>query len=126
MKGTAPSILPMLLAAMASGGCIISTGQRSGPEYVFPLETAPAFLSEETAMEKARATLAVEGYNVEQWKPTRVDQPRTRAPDGSPDRYLVRHQDTYGRISFVNGSQHRTYDISLHGSHVVCRLFRGL
>lgn len=127
MKNKIPLLVLLLLTAMALGGCILSTGQRSGPEYVFPLETPPPFLSEELAVEKARATLAVEGYNVDQWKLTNLGQAgRGKSPDGKRDRYLVRYQDTYGRISFANGKLHRTYDVSLQGSRVVCRLFRGL
>ena len=119
--------LLLLLTATTFSGCIISSGQRSGPEYVFPLETTPPFLSEEMAVEKARATLAVEGYNVDQWKLADFGQSgRGKSPDGKRDRYLVRYQDTYGRISFANGKQHRTYDVSLQGSRVVCRVFRGL
>lgn len=127
MKNKIPLLVLLLLTAMALGGCILSTGQRSGPEYVFPLETTPPFLSEELAVEKARATLAVEGYNVDQWKLTNLGQSgRGKSPDGTRDRFLVRYQDTYGRISFANGKLHRTYDVSLQGSRVVCRLFRGL
>lgn len=122
------NLLPvlMLLTAMTFSGCILSTAPRSGPEYVFPLETMPPFLSEEMAVEKARATLAVEGYNVDQWKLTNLDQSGRMAPDGTRDRYLIRHQNTYGRVSFINGKHTRTYDVSLHGSRVVCRFFRGL
>jgi hypothetical protein len=117
----------MLLAATTLSGCILSTGQRSGPEFVFPLQTTPPFLSEELAVEMARATLAVEGYNVEQWQLTNLGQSgRGRSPDGTRDRYLVRYQDTYGRVSFINGKHTRTYDVSLQGSRVVCRVFRGL
>lgn len=127
MKNKIPLLALLLLTAMALGGCILSTGQRCGPDYVFPLETAPPFLSEELAVEKARATLAVEGYNVDQWKLTNLGQAgRGKSPDGTRDRFLVRYQDTYGRISFANGKLTRTYDVSLQGSRVVCRLFRGL
>lgn len=126
MKNKILLLVLMLPTAITFGGCILLTGPRSGPEYVFPLETTPLFLSEELAVEKARATLAVEGYHVDQWQITRVDQPGSKAPDGTPDRYLVRYQSTYGRVSFTNGKHHRTYDVSLQGSHVVCRMFRGL
>jgi hypothetical protein len=127
MKNKIPLLVLLLLTAMTLGGCILSTGQRSGPEYVFPLETTPPFLSEKLAVEKARATLAVEGYNVDQWKLTNLGQAgRGKAPDGTRDRFLVRYQDTYGRVSFANGKLTRTYDVSLQGSRVVCRLFRGL
>lgn len=105
---------------------ILSIRPRSGPEHSFPLETTPSFLSEELAVEKARATLAVEGYDVDQWKLTHGDQPGSQAPDGTPDRYLDRFQSTCGRVSFSDGKRHRTYDVSLQGSRVVCRGFRGL
>ena len=115
----------VLLAAMTFSGCLRLANPRPGPEYVFPLQSAPPFLSEELAVEQARATLAMEGYNVDQWQLTNREQSGTLAPDGTRDRYLIRYQNTYGRVSFLNGKHYRTYDVSLQGSRVVCRFFRG-
>ena len=125
MKNKIRLLVLGLVAAMTFSGCIMSADERSGPEYVFPLQSAPPFLSEEMAVEQARATLAMEGYHVDQWQLTNREQSGTLAPDGTRDRYLIRHQNTYGRVSFPNGKHYRTYDVSLQGSRVVCRFFRG-
>lgn len=127
MKNKIPLLVLLLLTALAFSGCIISSDRGSRPDYVFPLETTLPFLSEEMAVENGRATLAVKGYNVDQWELTNIGRSSSgKSPDVKCDRYLVRYQDTYGRISFANRRHHRTYDVSLQGSRVVCRLFRGL
>lgn len=116
----------MLAAPILWGGCFLAISPRSGPEHVFELQTAPSFLSEEMAVEKARATLVAEGYNLNHWQVTRADQSGSKAPDGTDDRYLVRAQAHYGRVSFTDGKHYRTYDVLLQGSRVACSNFRGL
>ena len=70
--------------------------------------------------------LATEDCNVDQWQVIRADHGRRKTPDGTLDRFLVRYQDTHGRVAFTNGKQSRTCDVLLQGSRVVWTVFRGM
>jgi uncharacterized protein (TIGR03067 family) len=96
--------------------------------YHYKLLAAPKLLSEELAIEKARQTLAREGYKPEQWRLTRADMPPTRAPDGKADKYFDRFtfRPTEGRVHFTDGRQTRTVQVRLVDDWVVCFLFVGL
>jgi hypothetical protein len=104
-------------------GCALSS--RTTKLHTFLVENPPPFLTEELAIAKAREALTLDGHSGE-WKPSAMDQSTRRAPDGTRDRYLIRYQPTYGRISFIQGREHRTYDVSLRTNTVTCRRFFGL
>jgi hypothetical protein len=74
---------------------------RSGPVHVFALTPVPPFLSDETALAKAREALARDGLDVARWRP--IEDDRSKAPDGTPDRHLVRNtlDPNHGSILFV-------------------------
>jgi hypothetical protein len=97
--------------------------QRSnGPRHVFELPGRPAFLAEEVAMDKARATLVQDGYTNENWQP--ASKSRTSAPDGRTDVYFLRNLTTpnCGSLVFTNaGNQECIVYIKLDGDHVVCQ-----
>lgn len=62
---------------------------RQGPEHRFELNPAPPFLTEELALEKARETLRLDGFDPKEWVPD--DDNRTAAPDGRADERFVRN-----------------------------------
>ena len=62
---------------------------RSGPTHVFRLDPAPPFLPDGLALEKARETLARDGYELAEWEPW--EDGRSTAPDGARDVYLSRN-----------------------------------
>jgi hypothetical protein len=96
--------------------------------YHYQLKAAPPFLSEELAIEKARLTLAKEGYRPEQWRLTRADMPLIKAPDGTPDKFFCRfgYRPSEGRVYVTDGKQIRTAQVRLEGEWVICFLFFGL
>ena len=118
-------ILSSICVLMLLGftGCIF--GPSAGNVHTFLLENPPSYLTEELALEKAREALALDGHTGE-WQPSTMDQGTRRAPDGKRDRFLIRYQPTYGRISFVQGREHRTYDVFLRGNIVTSQRFIGL
>ena len=61
----------------------------SGPPHSFVLDETPPFLREETALEMARRTLLLDGYDVAMWEPT--EDGRSASPDGVRDKYLNRN-----------------------------------
>ena len=62
---------------------------RSGPVHVYHLRPAPPFLPDAVGLEKARETLARDGYDLDAWQPWEDD--RSAAPNGARDRYLSRN-----------------------------------
>jgi hypothetical protein len=98
--------------------------------YHFHLDQAPALLTEDLAIEKARITLAKEGNELAQWQLTRADHPPSRAPNGTPDEYFDRFGDPQrgfrnsGRVHFTDGKQSRTVQVSLETNWVVCLMVR--
>jgi hypothetical protein len=62
---------------------------RSGPVHAYQLQPIPRFLTDDVAVEKARHALALDGFDAFVWQPSKDD--RTKAPDGTPDVYLVRN-----------------------------------
>jgi hypothetical protein len=101
---------------------------RCGPKHVYQLEEAPEFLTEELAIEKARITLAKDGYRPEEWQLTRADSPPSKAPDGRADKYFDRFsfRPTEGRVYFTDGKRYHTVQVQLEGSRVICFWYRGL
>jgi hypothetical protein len=93
----------------------------------FDLDVRPPFLTDDLALEMARRTLAIDGYDLSVWLP-RADG-RTKAPDGSPDLYLARNgvNPNSRGIAFVDRSREaynrsRIVDIELKDDHVECRV----
>jgi hypothetical protein len=98
---------------------------RSGPPHAFDLHPAPPFLPEAVALEKARQSLLLDGYDVSVWRAS--DDDRTKAPDGTPDRYLVRNalDPNSGWIGFrdTSGSDpngQRIVTVELKSNRVEC------
>ena len=87
-----------------------------------------AFLTEQFVIAKARETLAKEGYNPDEWEITRAHEGPSTAPDGTPDKYFRRFSlnPNEGRLTFIKGNRHRTYDVQLEGNRVNCSAFYGL
>jgi hypothetical protein len=106
-------------------GCDL-IGPKWGPEHISSLESAPPFLTEEMAVAKAREALTIEGCKTNEWQPTRAQSPG-KAPDGRPDEYINRFSRVdFGRVTFVKGQEHRTYDVRLNSNCVICSQFHGL
>ena len=98
---------------------------RSGPVHVYHLRPAPAFLPDALALEKARETLARDGYDAAAWDPSEED--RSGAPDGTRDRYLSRNADNpnYGTILFHDRTRTqqnpaRIVHLELKGDRLEC------
>jgi hypothetical protein len=72
-----------------------------GPMHSFTLDSAPKFLSEDEAIEMARKTLALDGFDSNEWKPS--EDGRSKSPDGVVDKYLSRNtlNPNDCKISFV-------------------------
>jgi len=102
--------------------------RRVTPQHIYTIEPKPAFLTEELAVEKARETLARDGYELEEWQVTNADTPRGKAPDGKRDVYFERFsfRPHAGRVHFRNKTQVRTYSVWLDGDRLTCTHFRGL
>lgn len=116
-------------------GCLLLLGQpgcgfgpKSGPTHLFVVEPAPAFLSEELAIAKAREYLVKEGYRLEEWPLYRTDAPKQLAPDGTTDRFFDRFswRPEQGRVYFGRDKQLRAVDVRLEGNQVFCSMFYGL
>ena len=98
-----------------------------GPSQAFTLDASPPFLTDALAVEKARETLALNGYDLTAWKP-REDR-RTHAPDGSADVYLVRNSidPNVGSVIFVDETRRatnpgRSVDVELVGNRLTCQV----
>ncbi|MCU0788772.1 MAG: hypothetical protein MUC91_11390, partial [Verrucomicrobia bacterium] len=95
-------------------------------DHVFQLKEPPEMLTEELAMEKARATMSKEGYDLQQWHLIKIDSSTglrpSKAPNGTPDLYFERFRPTWGRFHFRNGTQSRTVQVGLEGDRVVCNV----
>jgi len=75
------------------------------PIRLFPLESQTNFLTDKLAIEKARETLILEGFDISSWRPN--EDRRTIGPDGIVDLYLVRNtlDKNCGWIMFNNRRQ---------------------
>jgi hypothetical protein len=95
----------------------------SGPMHVFKLASTPAFLTDEIALSKAREALSLDGYDTSAWQPGEDD--RSKAPDGTPDRYLVRNtlDPNRGSIRFLDKRVDSRYvQVELKGDRVHCQV----
>ena len=94
---------------------------RHGPPHVFQLSQRPLFLSEDLALEKARAALALDGLG-QDCQP--VPDGRTSAPNGRQDVYLVRNakNPNDGWLIFTNTAGERfNVSIELTDQRLTCR-----
>ena len=92
------------------------------PNHVFELTEQPAFLTDSLAVEKARQTMTIEGFDPTEWQP-KADE-RTTAPDGARDKFLSRNgiNPNSGSILFTRqDGAGRFVHIELDGNRVVCR-----
>lgn len=90
-------------------------------KHSFPVDPAPAFLSEELAIAKAREALALDGFQTHAWQmlPWRT---AGKAPDGRGDLYLKRDPGTAdsGTIHFTGPeSRIREYRVHLQSNQVI-------
>ena len=85
-------------------------------------------LTEKLAIEKAKETLAKEGYDLKEWTLYRPDVGPSKAPDGTPDTYFTRFsfRPTEGRVHFTNGKKRREVQVRLEGNRIICFMFYGL
>jgi hypothetical protein len=96
-----------------------------GSLHVFHISETQTFLTEEIALDKAGEALAMEGLSTALWKP--YEYKRTAAPDGKPDRYLLRYDGKSGAVMFVNATNQMascSVEIQLEGNRLTCRVFK--
>jgi hypothetical protein len=97
-----------------------------GPPREFTLADRPLFLTEQLALVKARATLALDGLDPADWQAYPDD--RTAAPDGRRDEYLSRDglSPNLGSVMFRGPrGQIRFVSVELAGDRVICQSSRG-
>jgi hypothetical protein len=96
--------------------------KRNGPKHVFALTEQAPFLQEAVALEKAHQALLRDGFTGEAWQP--VEDGRTAAPDGRPDRHLARNS-TYpleGSLIFTNGGGAKVkVRVRIEGTNLICQ-----
>jgi hypothetical protein len=90
------------------------------PKCVFALAEEPAFLTEDTAVSKARETLDRAGLNANAWQP--VASSLTTAPNGERDQFLARSSENpnVGHVIFKSGTKMRVVNIRLVGKRMTC------
>ena len=125
MKPNLIGLLKSTLAVLLLSGC--DTPRWDEKPQVYIIQPAPAFLSEELALDKARETLGRDGYQVDEWQVLKTDAPKLKAPDGRRDRYFDRFSwnPRAGRVYFQKGKKTRSYDVRLDGDRLTCSVFRG-
>lgn len=98
---------------------------RQGPEHRFELNPPPPFLTETMALEKARESLQLDGFDPTEWDAVKDD--RTKAPDGRPDEYFLRNtlNPNEGSIQFVRRDRRavRSVVLELHDSTLVTHIW---
>lgn len=93
-----------------------------GTAHEVHLSEQPAFLTEETALSAARATLDSDGLDPAVWS-VRPDG-RTSAPDGRRDEFLSRNalNPNQGSVRFSDDAgRDRFVSVELVGDRLVCR-----
>jgi hypothetical protein len=101
----------LLLSAVILAGCRIGTPD--GPRHEFASPAAPASLTEELAIAKAREVLILEVDNTNDWQLP----PSIRG-----------HSTNWQEVVFVNSKDRhlRTYEVQLEGSRIICYLHGGM
>jgi hypothetical protein len=135
MKAKIYLLLGGALAVLVVDGCRI--GGVPKPEHIFMISPAPAFLTEDLAIAKARASLGLDGYKTNEWQlyglpnsqreshydnETRARKLQARtAPDGTLDKYFHRSSTNDGYVTFLKPSKSsRTYLVRLEGDRLRC------
>jgi hypothetical protein len=95
----------------------------SGPKHNFGLSEETRFLTEEVALDKARETLRLDGWNIAEWQAHRDG--RTKAPDGRVDQFMRRNSinSNSGTFMFTSSAhkQVRLVLVKLTGTQLVCQ-----
>ena len=114
------------LAALCAGALVwaFTFKPSNQPNYVFKyqLAAAPPFLSEQLALDKAKASLSSVVSDTHLWQPVKFSTAR-RAPDGTQELYWLRVSATQGSITFSRSDQSNTswvVYVQLSGSNVQC------
>lgn len=93
---------------------------RRGPVHTFLLDPPPKFLAEDTAIDRARETLTLDGFSLDEWKPQ--EDGRSKSPEGIVDKYLNRNTLNSNRCSIVfvkaDGSASRIVVLELIGTQL--------
>ena len=80
-------------------------------------------MTEDLALEKARETLQLDGFDISGWQPH--PSGRTKAPDGRADEFMDRNDLNANRgvFMFTDGTNARVRFVSveLHSNTVVCQ-----
>jgi len=93
--------------------------RRCGQRYVLGMSNQPPFLTDDLALRKAFEALAVQGFDTNKWFPATYS--RTKAPDGTDDRFLCRNvvDDNSGLIRLTNAEgRYRYVQVSLRTNFV--------
>ncbi len=80
--GVALAIVVAIVSLMFSG-CTLGLGE--GPTHQFLIQPPPRLLTGELAIAKARETLVLDGYSINEWD-LRAPVVSTKASDGTPDK----------------------------------------
>ena len=96
-----------------------------GRPHIFATSSNWSFLPDTLAMTKAVEALAAQHLDTNRWKVETYS--RTRAPDGTNDRYLCRNKidDSRGIVTFTNSEgKFRWIHVHLTNHNVVCIIDR--
>jgi hypothetical protein len=89
----------LALAALSVGGMLYAINRgmnaRLGPVHRYSAAAGEQFLTEEHAVVIAREVMNRDGFPESAWK--LMEDDRSKAPDGRPDRYMVRNVDDPNR-----------------------------
>lgn len=121
MKAKLVSLLVSPLACLLLSGCVFVVERQVTPQHIYTIDPKPRLLTETLALEKARETLARDGYRLEEWELTKDNSGR-KAPDGTRDKYFERFsfRPHAGHVHFRKGKTTRTYHVWLDGDRVTC------
>lgn len=98
------------------------TEARSGPRQTYPLPNGAAFLTEKEALSMAIETLRRSGYAAADWRP--VPDDRTKAPDGTRDKYLLRQRDGRSSMMFISDkASPRTVHFEHEGDRITAYVY---
>lgn len=85
----------LTLIALGVGSYVVAINRaieaRHGPVHRFRVAADPALLTDEEAGRLAREVMTRDGYPEAAWR--MMEDDRSKAPDGRPDRFLCRNAD---------------------------------
>jgi hypothetical protein len=93
--------------------------RRCGHRHLLAMSSQPPFLTDDLALGKAFEALAAQGFDTNKWLPATYS--RTKAPDGTDDRFLCRNvvDDNSGVIRLTNAvGNYRYVQVSLRTNFV--------